>query len=228
MPSNRQSAPILSLVTIGTAAFIFYPTVAGAGITPTGPFTGNYSETFESFSNPSGGPFFLPNPIVTIMGGFATITSTNNGMMIYNPTTSPWGLGPTDAGVSDGSQAFGLNNHGDSITINFNSPVTAFGGYFAAAYGNSPAAFNGLVSFTFSDGSSDNFTYSDPSNLNPSPLVWEGWDFSTPISSVTIGGNDLAMDGLQAITPVPEPKTLALAGFGATALLLARRRAISR
>ena len=219
MNKIRKFAPILFLVTIGS--------VASAGITPTGPFTGTHSETFESFSNPSGGPFFLPNPIVTIMGGFATITSTNNGMMIYNPTTSPWGLNPSgiNAGVSDGSQAFGLNNRGDSITINFNSPVTAFGGYFAAAFGDSTIGLNGLVSFSFSDGSSDNFTYSDPSNLNPSPLVWDGWTFSTPISSVTISGNDLAMDGLQAIAPVPEPTTLALAGFGSVAaLLMARRR----
>jgi hypothetical protein len=179
------------------------------------------------------------------MGGFATISSLNQDMGIYNninlpisdPNSflldAPFGWFLSYAGVSDGSQGLGLGSSGDAATITFSSAVTAFGGYFGANYGAGSGS-SGNISFNFSDGNSDSFIYNDPNanGNNYSPLIWQGWDFSAGITSVTISSDYLVMDGLQAdtsVSAVPEPTTI-IAGasmllpFGASALRMLRKR----
>jgi hypothetical protein len=185
----------------------------------TGPFTGTYSESFESFPDYyHSDPAILPES-TSIMGGFASISSANHDMIIYNTSDgASWGLGLIYAGVSDGLQGLGLNSTGDTLTIDFNSPVTAFGGYFAAdGFGMSP-----LLTFNFSDGSSGSYNYSDPNGT----LDWVGWESSAGINSVTISGNYIAMDGLETV--VPEPTTLALFGLAGSLVLAAARYNKSR
>jgi hypothetical protein len=179
------------------------------------------------------------------MGGFATISSANQDMGIYNninlpisdPNSflldAPFGWYLTYAGVSDGTQGLGLDSVGDTATITFSSAVTAFGGYFGANYGAGSGS-SGIISFGFSDGGSANFTYSDPNaDIDTySPLIWQGWDFSSGITSVTISSDYLTMDGLQAdasVSAVPESTTI-IAGaslllpFGASTLRMLRKR----
>jgi hypothetical protein len=207
---------------LGTLALANCTSIASAAIVSTGPFIGTYSESFESFpdylQDGSDNPYFPEQS--SIMGGFATISSAHNDMLIYNPGAGAfWGLGgATLAGVADGSQGLGLESAPGSATITFDNPVTAFGGYFAA----DEVLYSPIVTFDFSDGSSDSFAYSDPNGNGT--LVWAGWDFSTDVSSVTISGNYLVMDGLQ-VEVAPEPTTLALTGLcGLLAFALARRR----
>jgi len=173
------------------------------GVLSVGPFTGTYSESFESFPD-----YFQQGLPETsgIMGGFAFISSAHHNMAVYNPSAGAiWGLGTILAGVSDGLQGLGLNSADDSLTINFSSPVTGFGGYFAA---DNYAGMSPLLTFNFSDGNSGSYYYSDPNGT----LAWVGWDFSVGVNSVMIGGNFFAVDGLQAT--VPEPTSFALFSLG--------------
>lgn len=212
---------------------------ASATITPTGPFIGTYSETFESFQTYIQSASLLPEG-TSLMGGFATISSLNQDMGIYNninlPISDPssyyldapfaWSL--SYAGVSDGTQGLALGSSGDAATITFSSAVTAFGGYFGANYGTGSGS-SGNIIFNFSDGSSDSFIYNDPNanGTNYSPLTWDGWDFSTGITSVTISSDYLAMDGLQAsVSTVPEPTTISLVALGLLGAMAIRRRSL--
>jgi hypothetical protein len=209
------------IVAIACVVMLAWPCYNHAqSVISTGPFTGTYSESFESFPDYyHSDPALLPES-TSIMGGFASITSANHDMVVYNTSDgASWGLGLIMAGTSDGLQGLGLNSTGDTLTIDFNSPVTAFGGYFAAdGYdGMSP-----LLTFNFSDGSSGNYYYNDPNGT----LDWEGWESSAGINSVTISGNFMAMDGLQAA--VPEPTTLALFGLAGSVALAATRYRKSR
>jgi hypothetical protein len=203
-----------------TAALLCCATVASATETPTGPFTGTYTETFESFPNfyqPVA--HYLPEG-TSIMGGFATITSANQDMGIYNTSDASFGFYTTYAGVSDGSQGLGLNSVGDSATITFSSAVTSFGGYFGADWGPGSGS-TGVITFSFPGGGTSSFVYSDP-NVDDtySPLIWQGWNFSTGINSVTISSDFLAMDGLQASASVPDGGTTSVMLLMATAALL--------
>ena len=166
-----------------TSVVVNFTSVASAAIVSAGPFTGTYSESFESFpdyrQDGPDDPYFPEQ--TSILGGFATISSAHQDMLIYDPGAGAfWGLGgATLAEVSDGSQGLGLGSAPDSATINFNSPVIAFGGYFGA----DEVYYSPVITFDFSDGSSDSFTYSDPNGNGA--LVWVGWDSGiTRINSV--------------------------------------------
>ena len=82
--------------------------------------------------------------------------------------------------------------------------MTAFGGYFA----EDDYFFTPFLQFSFSDGSSDSYYYSDPNGA----LHWVGWEFDAGIDSVTISGCFFALDSLQAT--VPEPSSLVMCLFG--------------
>lgn len=188
-------------------------TSANAALTSVAPFSGTYSESFESFANynVTGA---LPQPF-SIMGGFADVS---NGSLIgvYEVGVADFFL-PTAAPAHDGTKGLGV--YPGSITISFDSPVSDFGGYFGAAYGTGG---DGKVSFTFSDGSTEDFTFTGGA------LVWQGWSSDVPITSVTIGDNYMVMDSLQANaapTSVPDGgATLVLFGLGLGSLQILRRK----
>jgi hypothetical protein len=105
-------------------------------------------------------------------------------------------------GLNDGS-VFGHPYPTASIT--WSAPITTFGGYVGAA---TPDGIATTLTVKFFDRSttlfdSETFTYLRPGD---GVLEWHGWTSSVPFSSVSITGNFLALDGLEAsVVPIPEP-----------------------
>jgi hypothetical protein len=199
--------------TIFALAASFTSLLSTSAVTSITPFTGTYSETWESFANYGQGGFHsLPNP-TTIMGGFAEIS--NNAMLIYEPGVAGFGLANSPAQVSDGAKGMGINLGGSSTTILFDFPMESFGAYWGAANG---FGFTGDVSLAFSDGSTASFNFTSLSGA----LEWHGWSSALGISSVSYTGDFVVIDGLQAnaLVSVPELSSslgllgLALAGLG--------------
>lgn len=199
-----------------------------ANIVLTGPFAGTMTETWESFPNYSTPGEQYLNSSTTIMGGNASIAGSI--MEIYQPTVAPWGLSISGlAQVSDGVKGLGLGTTNNSAVITWAAPISTFGGYFAAPTGAGypdPAT----ITVSFFDTVStligtETFSYSTSTNPNGADghLEWHGWTSSEPIGSISITGDYIAMDGLQA-TLVPEPSTFALAGLSVAALVILRCR----
>ena len=180
---------------------------ACAQVSPVGTFSGALSENWES------PPVFLygslPSP-TGIMGGAASISSTSGPMTVF--TQGYFGLGTSGEAVpSDGVQALGINDGSvfghpyPTATILWSNPIRTFGGYFGAATPDGLATTLTVQFFnqasTLID--SETFTYL---RSGDGVLEWHGWNSSVPFSSVSITGNFLALDGLEAsVTAVPEP-----------------------
>jgi len=159
-------------------------------VTPIGPFTGNLSESWESFNDYLTGPRYLASPTV-IMDGGAVISNSVMGVYRTNSAVS-FGLGDSgNAQVADGLKGMGLDAFAQTATITFVNPVVDFGAYWGANTPPTPAT----VSLVFSDGSSASFTYSAP---HDGTLNWHGWHFDTGITSISYSGDFVAVDGLQA------------------------------
>ena len=142
---------------LATAAAL--STAALGQYSPTGPFLGEVSETFESFNNylfdadgflvggvnyldPTTGIFFD----IDANGTRATIT--NSAMAVYEPDFSdlftgdaPFFLGTAGyAGTADGERALGIDDVDQFIDIEFDHGIVLFGGYFGAATGTPDGA----------------------------------------------------------------------------------------
>jgi hypothetical protein len=165
-----------------------------AAISPIGPFSGTYSETWESFPNVgnASSPTYLNNP-TDIMGGFASISSPVMGVYEIG-TSAKFSLAPPaiSANVSDGTKGMGLDGLRTSASITFDSPVKRFGAYWGAGFGFDGQT--GQVKLTFSDGSTTSFFYANPTG----DLEWHGWSSDVGITKVTYAGDDVVIDGLQA------------------------------
>ncbi len=188
-----------------------------------GPFTGTYSETFESFPV----QVFLPNPNLLVFGGQATMTISppvNGGVQaiaIYNPPANSFGFLPVDSTVYAVTQGAGAG-----VSITFNTPSYQFGGYFGEG-SNSPPIGESIVNFL------DNGAIVASGSFTPSggpSLTWAGFQTSSLFTTVDITPDPnalLVMDGLQ-VTSVPEPDTATLAtatlAIGLLSGLLLRRR----
>lgn len=177
-----------------------------APITPVGPFAGAFHESFELFSLRS------QLPSLSILNGTAMLAG--NDLFIYNDGTVPFGIGipAIDAQTADGEQALGIDGAGDSATVTFSLPVSAFGGFWGSG---SPS--NGVTFQFFDSANSLIGTVTTPYQRNGAfpggdgGLDWHGWIFTTPVASVRFSGDFVVADGLQS-TPVPEPATLSLLG----------------
>lgn len=194
--------------------------------TPVGPFSGNLNETWESFPNYRQQPgTYLPDP-VSIMGGAATISYP--ALAVYQPsvpeaTFSLTGYG--EAQTADGLKGLGLDAQHQAATIRFNSSVMMFGAFWGASdYSDATPQ----ISVSFFDANDDwlgatTFPY-HPGNRN-GELLWQGWKFSQPVSTLVVNGDFLAMDGLRVKSDVPEPaETVVLASFSLLGFALWRRR----
>ena len=204
----RMKNILSALFAIGCIGFA---TATHASITPVGPFSGSASESFESFSSYYSTGYQANGSAV--FGGLATMWAANSDLTIT--PSGGFGLYSASAQAADGAQFLGLNSEKDSVTFAFTSAIDSFGGYFGAAFGG---PYSGWVNFGFSDGSSAAYAYSNSSGN----LDWQGWSFSSAINSVTISGDYIVMDKLQAngSRSVPDGG-LTLAMTGCTLVLLA-------
>ena len=174
-------------------------------VSTSGPFVGTMSEGWESF--PRFGGTYLASP-TSIMGGHATIA--NSMMAVYQSGQAFLGTSGT-AQVADGTQGLMLNYFAQTATITWNTPIMEFGGYFAA----DTSSYNGdptIVTVSFYGQSStlldtEIFSYSH-SATGDGGLDWHGWLSATPVYSITLHGDFLTMDSLQAA--IPEPSVTAL------------------
>ena len=218
-----------SFLTIIAVAHVAFGVPSYAAISTSGPFVGTMSETWESFPyyNQPGFGETLNNP-TTIMGGNASIAGPH--LIVYQVGLAPWGLSNSgNAQASDGVKGLGLGGSNETGTITWAAPVASFGGYFGAATGvgyPDPA----MITVSFFDTASlligtEVFSYSTATNPNGADghLEWHGWTSSEPIGSITITGDYVAMDGLQATT-VPEPSAFALVGLVAAEMAILFRR----
>lgn len=214
MITKRLSTFLAVLISFASHNKIF------AAISPlVTPFSGDAIETWEAF--PIGNS---PRPL-TIFNGAATITGPNP--VIWRTVTSPqqeWGLylGSYTVKAFDGTNGFSASAQGVTARIDFQSPVTDFGAYWASAstWGYTPPIeLNFFDSQGISIGEAS-FTYSRPGNNGT--MEWQGWHSSEPIYSITYKGDWVAIDSAR-ITIVPEPRMgLACLAFLATSFTARR------
>jgi hypothetical protein len=186
-------------------ASLLLATAVHAQITPVRPFHGSLHESWEWLPTRALYSNNMVTPPMAIMRGNAVISGGR--LVVYQPGVNfPWWhLGElVMAGVAHGKKAVGIesDNNDDegatSATIEFNTPVSTFGGYWATTL---YAGYNS-ISFSFYDVSgaligTDTVTYSNFQG----DLEWHGWRSTIPIKSVTYGGFFVATDLLEA-TPV--------------------------
>ena len=235
--TSVKSMRLTMAAVLGLGAIAISP-VANAQLSAVGPFVGNTSEHFESFTDfVHTSPIFSfePSP-ASVFGGTATLTGAN--LFVFNPGAgSNFRLGSSgdDAMPTDGAQGMG-SAFGGASTVTFNQAIRGFGGYFGARTGVSltrptmavfpdPATF--VLSFFDSAnnqvGATQSWTYSR-TGFADGLLEWHGYFSTTPFTKVVIDapGTAFAYDNLQA---VPEPGVLvSLIGAGTVGGLLAIRR----
>lgn len=202
------------------------PVLGFAQLTSTGPFTGQYSEGFESFNNYLNGGIF---DTLSVFGGQGQLSSNpagTNQLYVISPSNgASWGLGSNGTlnNVADGVNALGLEYNNPNgglnpvdVTLTFAHGVSSFGGYFATD--SNTGQFN--LSFFDTHG---NLIQTVDIYQATNTMYWQGWNSSTTIGSIEFTGNWApAMDGLQ-INAVPEPASFAALALGGLALLKRRK-----
>lgn len=207
-----------------------------AGIFSTGVFTGQYSETWESFDNFGNynAISYLPSN-TAILGGIAKIVHPK--MVIYEEA-DPVGYGLGSSGdyaqVSDGIKGMGLDNSqfapnvDTTARINFLTPIFAFGGYWGGETGQwapDPAPIE-VKFFDLSNNliGTDTFFYTRSLQFD-GQLEWHGWQSTEAIGAIEYTGSFVVNDGLQANT-VPEPNSLCILGALLATQLLRRKNLV--
>ncbi|HIG11858.1 MAG: hypothetical protein ABGY71_13430 [bacterium] len=172
------------------AAMLCIGAFASAQFTAVGPFTGSASEGFET-QDTSAGPF--PTCVVDrVFSGQADLCSSTGSAHI----TGGWGFG-CSLPARSGARLAGST--GGSISYDFDTGATRFGGYFAT---NNPTVPNGLIEFF---GVTSILLHSAVLTVpNTCTWHWHGWDSggaviaSVRISSNYSGGGYMMMDDMEA------------------------------
>lgn len=174
------------------------------------PFTGERSESWESFPNyVDYTPIYLPNP-TPILEGTATIH--NPRMVIYEPGVAEFYLTSSGyAQASEGERALGINVGPDAATtILFSEPIDQFGAYWGATTEFSTPS--GIDVFFFDDHAlidSVAFGY-DRTPQFDGKLEWHAWRTDEAFNRLVFVGDYVVIDGLQVSSPEPSSLLLAL------------------
>lgn len=184
-----------------------------AVITPVAPFSGDYSETFESFTvqtvSGAGATALDQAPII---GGLAKLQAAQQSG-IYQNTGTTFNLGASDAKVGTafgGDRAFGAQDGSPGVVF-FTQPVFAFGGYFGG-YNGGAGSPKSTITATFYDFDS-NFLGQETINYSDltGNLVWAGWTSTVGIGTISFTDADptfqfdqFVMDDLQVVVPEME------------------------
>ena len=178
----------------------------------------------------------LPMPNVNYFGAgpqtfgnytWSSTNTSNQGGSVYGYTggygylgNGFWdgALGPM-AGVNDSFDVWGAT---DTMTFAFATPVSWVGGFFNYVPGGSTPTTLAVFDTSNNLIESYNLTFLTGGGLNSGE--WIRFVESTPIGSFTMSDNYVGVTG-QAVTPTPEPGTLALLGSGIVGLAgFARRK----
>lgn len=168
----------------------------------------SYGIAIVDFGAPSSFAFVFSTPIVPTPGPTLVRSSVSGGLT--DQTGDGVSLTPTGTD-DDGDTVIELQiNEAGAPLVNMGVDI---GG--AAVFG--PGAAGALYPYG---------PVSIPFQLGPTPGPYTS--LTSTVRFMLSGGGDIAaLTGYAEIITVPEPSTLALAGFGALALLVARRRARS-
>ncbi len=199
----RTSTALPALILVSSLA-----TAAAANVQTVGPFTGDFSEGFENISGPQGHTGGMD-----IFGGQAHF----NDALANQPWIASSLNGPEGSILPYDGNFMGLAPTG-WVAIEFEAPISAFGGYFGTASINS----GGSVAFLDAEGLTIDIVAFDVPALQ---WTWQGWESEVPVHTIMLQasenpGNTMVYDNLQmTLVPAPGAMLLMAAGLG-----IARRR----
>lgn len=186
-------------------------TPAWPQITPIAPFTGTHFDNFNNIGPGGSGGFQQ----IDVFNGFATVVNTTAGGALKLEFSSMLG---SDL-VVPRSPPLIFGQIGISEWT-FDLPISRFGGYWE----NNSRFDNAVVQF-FDSG--NNLIGSTTATVPrfAQAWTWNGWQSTTPISKLTVTGNDVEFlngfiwweDFNVTVASVPEPGTWALLGLACLA-----------
>lgn len=198
---------------IGVAAAMALTSSASAGIVTVDPFTGSYSEGFE------GRGFGYRNEPISLFSGVGSLDVPGDytGVIISHR----WTFRTT---VEQHSGAAFVGSPSREVEYTFNSPVSAFGGFFAT---NSDQP-NGTATFYDAD---DQLIDAALIEFDTSgDWFWNGWESDVAFSRVVVRGNYgsggfVMMDSMELIeAPIPAPGAIIVMAGGMLIGRCQRRR----
>jgi len=182
-----------------------------------------YNSQGDFVAGISAGTVFT-NTFSDISGGGHDLHYTNQAATIsYDVTAPPGGLFFISPGTIP-NPAVASYNYDNPLRVDFTSSgVNAVGGLFFLSdiYGG---VTGGTVTVGLSDGTSATFSAGGFHGFIVPGVLNGGVDITYLTISSSVAGEFPSLDNLMVAIEVPEPSTLALAGLGAGALLLFRRK----
>lgn len=196
---------------VGALALASIAGAASASVTTIDEFVGDAWENYETIGPPGGtsGP-------AEIFGGEATTYDQNANFLMIATSLFSF-ISETEILPYNGNLMGGYVT-GQAV-IDFDTPVTEFGGYF----GTADVHTGSVINLYDGDGS---LISSEPMTFDLGEWNWHGWSSDVPISRVEILGSPtpglpIVLDDLQ-VNYVPTPATGALLGLAG--LVAVRRR----
>ncbi len=234
--NHRFTHVLLNATILAGVGIVSTSTPVHAQITSISPFTGQYSESFESFPNSRvTGSFSALAQNTSIFSGQGSISDAQGAMAIFNSTTATFGLGTSGNAVpEDGSQALGLDVSDDVATINFNNGVSNFGAYWGAGTEGGPSEVSvDLYNVSGQSIGTETFNYNH-SSTGDGLMDWHGWHSDTLIGSVSFTGFYVVTDNMQISGPPAVPENSSAISLmmcsmlsGGVALIRRRRTALN-
>jgi hypothetical protein len=197
---------------LGTLAIATIAGAASASVTTIDPFVGEAWELYENIGAPGG----TPGPARIFDDGATTFDQNANFLMIANSLFSF--ISETQILPYNGNLMGGYVT-GQAV-IEFDAPVSEFGGYF----GTADVLEGSTINLYDVEGS---LISTEPMTFDLGEWNWHGWSSEVPISRVEIHGSatpglPIVLDDLQVTYAIPAPATGALLGLAG--LVAVRRR----